>query len=96
MIIEMGFRYSQDVVIYTIKYVFRCWNPGMQYAYSLKSGPKANCPSWIKKYPWIPFLRLIIEVFSFKFGVDPENGLDVERGRSVVLFSIIILQFYQS
>ena len=87
---------AQPVCSHLYYYVLRCWNPGMQYAHSLKSGPKANCPSWIKKFPWIPFLRLIIELFSFKFGVDPEIGLDVKRGRSVVLLSMIILQFYQS
>ena len=53
----------------------RSWNPGMRFGGRLKTGPKANCDSWKRKFPWAGLLRLSIELCCFKFGVDPELGL---------------------
>ena len=53
----------------------------MRFGGSLKTGPKADCDSWIVQFPWIPFLRMCVEVFSFKYGVDPEVGLHTKEKR---------------
>ena len=59
--------------------MYRSWSPGMRYGRSLKTGPKADCESWTIRFPWIPFLRMVIELFAFKFGVDPEVGRDDKK-----------------
>ena len=72
-------------ILFVINMIVICrrWNPGMRYGRSLKTGPKADCDSWIMRFPWIPFLRMAVEVFAFKHGVDPEVGLREKKTRLV-------------
>ena len=65
----------------------------MRYGHSLKTGPKADCDSWITRFPWIPFLRMVVEVFAFKHGVDPEVGLQDKKSRLVTYSNVFFQSF---
>ena len=43
---------SKEIVFFC-----RSWNPGMRFGGSLKTGPKANCDSWKRKFPWADLQR---------------------------------------